>query len=114
MSCGYKGRDLSVFQLLTPRRKVVESWKSAALLAAPGVLDPIAFICWKPCLDILSRGGGNPSPRGQKLSRLGPFFRLFRLFLDQNFEDVFVGFLSHFCLENAPQSQFKFAFFSTF
>ena len=53
-------------------------------------------------------------PRGQKLPRFFRLFRLFRLFLEQNFEDVFVGFLSHFCLENAPQIQFKFAFFSTF
>ena len=104
----------SVFQLFTPRRKVIESWKSAALLAAPGVLNPWHGFAGNSCLDILLGGGTDLSPGGQKLSRFFRLFRLFRLFLDQNFENVFVGFLSHFCLENAPQIRFKFAFFSTF
>ena len=73
-------------------------------------MDLLETPAWIPCY----RGGPRLIAAGQKLPRFFRLFRLFRLFLVQNFEDVFVGFLLHFSLENAPQIQFKLAFFSTF
>ena len=57
------------------------SWasKSAALLAAPGVLNPTAFITCIKILLLLSRGGGEASIHGgQNLAMLGLCRHFFR------------------------------------
>ena len=58
------------------------SWasKSAALLAAPGVLNPTAFYACINILHFLTRGGKSCQNPSRNLSMLGPCWHIFRIF----------------------------------
>ena len=53
--------------------------KSAALLAAPGVLNPTAFYACLNILHFLTRGGGDEPKSRSKLAMLGPCWHYFSL-----------------------------------